>query len=123
MIIDLNEANFTEVTSRAGIVLVDCWAAWCRNCDDFGDAYSRAAEKHPDLTFATLDTQKQRELRLSLDIRHVPALMVFRDGILLFKQAGSFDEGALEDVIDQAGALDMDLVRAELAKVETSNAA
>jgi thioredoxin 1 len=120
--IELNSDNADEVTARDGIVLVDCWASWCRNCDGFAEAYRRAAERHPDHVFATLDTQEQKELRDSLGIRHIPSLLVYRDGVLLFKQAGSFDEATLDDIVAQARSLDMDLVRAELASTASEPA-
>ena len=112
--IELTADNFAQVTSLSGIVLVDCWAPWCRNCDDFAKSYRRAAEGHPSQTFATLNTQDQKDVRTSLGIQHVPSLLVYRDGILLLQQPGSYDEAALSDIIDQAAALDMEIVRKEL---------
>jgi thioredoxin 1 len=112
--VELTADNFAQVTSLSGIVLVDCWAPWCRNCDEFAESYRKTAEKHPAQTFATLNTQDQKEVRKALGIQHVPALMVYRDGILLFQQPGSYDEKALGDIIAQADGLDMDMVRKEL---------
>jgi thioredoxin 1 len=112
--VELTADNFTQVTSLSGIVLVDCWAPWCRNCDDFAKSYRRAAEKHSSHVFATLNTQDQKDVRKSLSIQHVPSLLVYRDGILLLQQPGSYDEAALSDIIDQAAALDMEIVRKEL---------
>lgn len=117
-ILELNSANAGEVTSRDGIVLVDCWAPWCRNCDDFAEAYRAAASRHPAHLFASLDTQDQKDLRSALEIQHIPSLMVFRDGVLLFKQPGSFDEAMLDDIIAQAESVDMEEVRAELASAK-----
>jgi len=112
--VELTAENFSQVTALSGIVLVDCWAPWCRNCDDFAKSYRKAAEQHPSHTFATLNTQDQKDVRTTLGIQHVPSLLVYRDGVLLLQQPGSYDEAALSDIIAQAAALDMDMVRKEL---------
>jgi thioredoxin 1 len=112
---EMTQANFAEIISSDGIVLVDCWAPWCRNCDQFAEEYRKAANKHPAATFATLDTQEQKELRDQLGIQQIPSLIVFREGVLLFKQPGSFPQAELENIVAQAESLDMDEVRAELA--------
>jgi thioredoxin 1 len=117
-VVELNQENFREVTSQDGIVLVDCWAEWCRNCDEFAEAYGRVASRYPSHTFASLDTQKEKDLRGALGIQHIPSLMLFRDGLLLFNQPGNFDEATIGDVISQAESLDMDAVRAEIEASE-----
>jgi thioredoxin 1 len=116
MIVEMNPGNFDDLTSSGGIVLVDCWASWCANCDEFAGEYRKAAARHPEHVFATLDTQEQRELRSALGIRHIPSLMLYRDGVLLFNQPGSYDEKTLDDIIAQAESLDMEKVRSELAR-------
>jgi thioredoxin 1 len=116
--VNVSNDNFGAVTSREGLVLVDCWASWCRNCDEFAEHYRRAAAKHPKHLFAKLDTQEQKELRSALGIQHIPSLLLYRDGLLLFNQPGSYDEAALDDIIAQAESLDMDRVRAEMASEE-----
>jgi thioredoxin 1 len=107
--------NFKETVSKPGIVLIDCWAEWCGGCKDFDPVFDSVAQRHPDHTFARLDTQAEEELVDELGIKHIPSLMLFRDGILLYKQPGNFDENALEDIVNQAESLDMGLVRAEIA--------
>lgn len=116
MIVELNSKNFGKVTCREGIVLVDCWAPWCRTCNDFAEAYSQAADRHSTHTFASLNTQDERELRESLDIQHLPSLIVFRDGVLLFQQPGNFSAESLDDIVEQTENVDMEMVRAELAE-------
>jgi thioredoxin 1 len=116
MITELTDKNFMQVIRQPGIVLVDCWAAWCGTCTQFEKAYTRVAEKHSQHTFTKLDTETNKDLRSALEISHIPSLMVYRDGILLLKQPGNFDEEALNGIIDQAEALDMEVVRAEMAK-------
>lgn len=122
MTIEIKRDNFDEVVSRKGIVLVDCWASWCRNCDDFADAFRRSAFKHPDQVFGTLDTEDQKDLRNELGIEHIPSLLLYRDGVLLFKQPGSYDEATLDSIIAQAKSLDMNRVRAEMASMKGSGA-
>lgn len=123
MVLPMNEANFEPITARDGIALINCWAPWCPNCDGFGKAYAVASERHPGLRFASLDVQAEKRIRTTMNIQHVPTLMIFRDGLLVFKQPGNFDESALEDLIHQVENLDMDRVRAELEAEQDSSAA
>jgi thioredoxin 1 len=116
MITSLTDSNFEQVTRQPGIVIVDCWAAWCGTCRQFEKVYRRVAEKRSQHTFTELDTETQKNLRSALGISHIPSLLLYRDGILLFKEPGNFDEETLSGIIDQAEALDMEMVRAEMAK-------
>lgn len=119
MTVEINVDNFDETTSTSGIVVIDCWAPRCRNCDGFGEAFRRVAARNPDPVFGTLNVQEQKDLRDALGIRHVPSLLLYRDGILLFNQPGSYDDATLDSIIAQAEGLDMDRVRAELASAQT----
>jgi thioredoxin 1 len=110
----VDEKNFETTVLKPGIVLIDCWAEWCGGCKEFDPIFDRIADLHPDHTFARLDTQAEEKLVEDLGIKHIPSLLLFRDGILLYKQPGNFDENALEDIVSQAESLDMDLVRAEI---------
>jgi thioredoxin 1 len=110
----------TAIVAENSFVLVDFWAEWCGPCRQFGPIFERVSDKHPDITFAKVDTEKEQELSAMAGIKSIPTLMMFRDGILLFNQAGAAPESALEDIIAQARELDMDAIRAELAETSTS---
>jgi thioredoxin 1 len=111
----LTSENYQEIVTKPGIVIVDCWASWCGACETFTPIFEAASEKHSAVFFAKMDTQQEEELVSEFGIEHIPALMLFRDGILLFKQPSNFNAEELEDVIAQAESLDMDHVRAQLA--------
>ena len=114
--IDLTSDAFEKTVTADGIVMVDFWAEWCGPCKAFGPVYEAASEKNPDITFAKIDTEAQQEIAGALELRSIPTLMIFRDGIQLFSQPGALPGHALDDLIDQVKAIDMDEVRAEIAK-------
>ncbi|HEX9241770.1 MAG TPA: thioredoxin [Anaeromyxobacter sp.] len=114
--VDVTSANFKEVTEKDGIVLIDWWASWCGPCRMFAPTFEKVAEKHPDVTFAKVDTEASQDLAGAFDVRSIPTLMILRDKVLLYSQAGALPEAALEDLLRQVRALDMDKVRAEIAE-------
>jgi thioredoxin 1 len=116
--VDITEANFKDVVEKDGIVLIDWWAPWCGPCRMFGPTYEKVAGLHPDVTFGKVNTEEQQGLAGAFDIRSIPTLMILRDKVLIFSQAGALPEAALEDLIRQIRALDMDKVRAEIAEQE-----
>ncbi len=116
--VELTAGNFKDVVERDGIVLIDWWAPWCGPCRAFGPTYEKVAQKHPDITFGKVNTEDQPELAGSFEIRSIPTLMILRDKVLLFSQPGALPEPALEDLIRQVRALDMEKVRADIAKQE-----
>ncbi|MGN0062775.1 MAG: thioredoxin [Nocardioides sp.] len=115
---DLTLADFETTVTGDGIVLVDLWAEWCGPCKQFAPTFEASSEKHPDVVHAKVDTEAEQELAGMLQVRSIPTLMLFRDGVLLFNQAGALPAAALDDVISQAKALDMDEVRRQIAEAD-----
>jgi thioredoxin 1 len=111
--INVTQETFAITVKKSGLVLVDWWAPWCGPCRMFGPIFERVSQKHPDATFAKIDTQEEPALAQAFGINSIPTLMVIRDGVLLLKQPGMLAEAALESVIEQAMKLDMQAVRAE----------
>ena len=113
--IALTEENFEETVTKDGITLVDWWASWCGPCRMFSPVFESASEQHPDITFGKIDTEDQQTLAAGAQITSIPTLMAFRDGILVFSQAGALPAASLEKLITAVRDLDMDDVRAQLA--------
>lgn len=106
-------------TVAEGTVLIDFWAAWCGPCRQFGPVYEQISEKHPDMTFTKVDTEDQQQLAGMYGISSIPTLVIYRDGIPVFGQPGAIPGSALENLIEQVQALDMDHVRAEWEKQQS----
>ncbi len=119
----VSDASFDETVGSNEIVLVDFWAAWCGPCRMFAPIFEAASERHPDIVFAKVDTEAERALAARFGIMSIPTLMAFRDQIVLFAQPGALPGSALEDLITQIKALDMDEVRAKLVEAQTGAAA
>jgi thioredoxin 1 len=116
--VEITGQNFKDVVERDGIVLIDWWAPWCGPCRTFGPTYEKVAQKHPDITFGKVNTEAQADLAGAFEIRSIPTLMILRDKVLLFSQPGALPEAALEDLVRQVRALDMEKVRADIAAQE-----
>jgi thioredoxin len=113
--IDLTKDSFEKTVSDNPIVIVDFWAPWCGPCRGFAPVFEKASESHPDVVFAKINSDEQQELAAAFNIRSIPTLMVFRENVILFQQAGALPGQALEQVLTQAKTVDMAKVHAEIA--------
>ena len=116
--VELTKENFEKVITDSPMVIVDFWAPWCGPCRGFAPIYEKAAEAHRDVVFGKVNTDAEQELAGAFGIRSIPTLMVFREKVVLFQQAGALPASALEQVLTQAKALDMAKVHQEIASRE-----
>lgn len=114
--VTLTGADFGDTVTKPGITLVDFWAEWCGPCRMFGPIFEQASEAHPEITFAKVDTEAERELAGAAGITSIPTLMAFRDGVLVFNQAGALPAPQLQELIKAVEGLDMDEVRQQIAE-------
>lgn len=119
---ELDEPGFDAALEQKGIVLVDWWAPWCGPCRAFAPVFERAALKHPDVTFAKVNTEDQPALAAEFDIRSIPTLMVIRDGVMLYNKPGMLPSAALDQLIASARAVDMAAVKRHLERANAANA-
>ena len=111
----LTQQNFQQTVQDNDIVLVDFWASWCGPCRSFAPTFEASSEKHPDVVHGKMDTEAEQEFAAGAGIRSIPTIMAFREGVLVFNQAGALPPAALEDLITQVKNLDMDAVREQIA--------
>jgi thioredoxin 1 len=119
--IEITEKNFEETLKRGGILFIDFWAEWCGPCKSFAPIFESTAAKHQDILFGKVDTDSHQELAGAFGIQAIPTLAIFRDGILLFSQAGAVPAAKLEDLIQQTRSLNMDDVQKEIAEAEAAS--
>jgi thioredoxin reductase (NADPH) len=109
---DLTAEQFNETIEGNDIVLVDFWASWCGPCRQFAPTFQASSEKHPDVVYAKVDTEAEQQLAAAAEIRSIPTLMAFKKGKLLFSEAGALPAAALEDLVQQVKAFDVDAAEA-----------
>jgi len=114
--VELTKDNFNEIVGGNGTVIIDFWASWCGPCRRFAPTFEAASEEHTDIIFAKVNTEEQQELAGYFQIRSIPTLMVFREQIGIFQQAGALPESAFTDLIKQVRDVDMDEVRRKVAE-------
>ncbi len=114
--VKITKDNLQDTIANNEIVIIDFWAPWCGPCKSFAPIYDAVSEKHDDVVFAKVNTEDEQELAASFQIRSIPTLMIFRDQIAIFSQAGMLPESGLEEIIAKTIELDMDMVRKEVAE-------
>ena len=117
-VVELTKENFEQVVTSSSTVIVDYWAPWCGPCRAFAPVFEKVAEMYPDVVFAKVNTEEEQEIAAHFQIRSIPTLMVFRDQVIVFSQPGALPQGAFEQVVQKAKALDMDEVRKQMAEEE-----
>jgi thioredoxin 1 len=122
-VVELTKDNFEQVVTTNAFVIVDFWAPWCGPCRSFAPTYEKVSEDHPDVVFAKVNTEEQQEIAGHFQIRSIPTLMIFRDKIIIFSEAGALPESAFRELVNKAGELDMDEVRRQVAEQQQSSQA
>lgn len=119
----LTKDNFEEIVNGNAMVIVDFWAPWCGPCKGFAPVFDAASEKHADVVFGKVNTDEEQDLAASFNIRSIPTLMLFREKVILFSQAGALPGSALEQILAKGKELDMAAVRKEIAEREAASTA
>ena len=122
-VVELTKDNFEQVITTNPMVIVDYWAPWCGPCRGFAPVFEAVAEANPDIVFAKVNTDDEQEIGQHFQIRSIPTLMVFKEQVIVFSQAGALPKGPLEQVVAKAKELDMADVRRQMAEQEAAEAA
>jgi thioredoxin 1 len=113
-VVELTKDNFEEVVTNNSFVIVDFWAPWCGPCRSFAPTYDKVSGDHPDIVFAKVNTEEEREIAGHFQIRSIPTLMIFREKIIIFSEAGALPGSAFRELVKKAGELDMAEVRRQV---------
>ncbi|MBK1648753.1 thioredoxin [Rhabdochromatium marinum] len=119
-VIELTTENFESTIQENPFVVVDYWAPWCGPCRSFAPVYEKVSNDHDNIVFAKVNTEQEQQLAAHFQIRSIPTLMIFRDQVIIFSQAGALPEAPFRDLLSQAEALDMDKVRADMAEQQAA---
>ncbi|MEP7208088.1 MAG: thioredoxin family protein [Casimicrobiaceae bacterium] len=122
-VIELDSERFGQIIPDHRFAIIDFWAPWCAPCRAFAPVFTEAAKRHPDVLFAKVNTEDEQALAGHFNIRSIPTLMIFRDNVVIFSQAGALSAGSLEQVLTAARELDMDAVRREIEAGESEGGA
>lgn len=120
-VVELTKDNFEEVVTDNEFVIVDFWAPWCGPCRSFAPTYEKVSADHPDVVFAKVNTEDEQEIAGHFQIRSIPTLMIFRDKIIIFSEAGALPESAFRELISKASELDMEDVRRQVAEQQAGS--
>lgn len=119
-VVELNKDNFEDTINNNSFVIIDFWAPWCGPCKSFAPAYEKVSEEFPDVVFSKINTEDEQEIAAHFQIRSIPTLMIFRDQIIIYSEAGALPEGSFRQLVEQASTLDMDDVRKQIAESESA---
>ncbi len=118
---NLTSANFNEKVQSSQIAILDFWAPWCGPCKQFAPIFEKVAQEYPDILFGKINTEEEQDLAAYFQIRSIPTVVVIKEGVVVFAQPGLLPEESLKEIIQKVKELDMDEVRAEIAKEEAAN--
>lgn len=118
--IALTKDNFDDLVAKNEVIVLDFWAEWCGPCKAFSPTYEEVSNQYSDVIFGKVDTQTESELAADFRIRSIPTVMIIRQGVVVFSQAGTMPASALKTLIDQASSLDMDEVKKKIAESQES---
>lgn len=119
-VVELTKDSFEEAVTENDFVIVDFWAPWCGPCRSFAPVFEKISEDHPEIVFAKVNTEEQQEIAAHFQIRSIPTLMIFREKVIIFSEAGALPEGAFRDLVTKAGELDMAEVRKQIEEQQSS---